>query len=131
MDIAHEKLVGRTFEDLSAGDRETIIAEITQIKIDEKNTPPQWFLYYLFDGTTTIRAFGKKPEGLGVGDIVKVDLSVKEGKPFNNKPQLNYRCHSIDKVDKNDKQFAQNLEKLKYTMFILDPPYHLGDIKQS
>ena len=85
-----KKYIGKLFADLNAGDRETVVAEITQIKIDEKNTPPQWFLYYLFDGATTIRAFGKAPTGLEVGDIVMVDLGVRAGKPFNGKPQLNY-----------------------------------------
>ncbi|MFX1294253.1 MAG: hypothetical protein ACFFD2_05270 [Promethearchaeota archaeon] len=109
-----KEIMERSFADLNAGDSTTLVVEITQIKQDEKKYPPQWFLYYLFDGTTSIRAFGKNPNGLKVGDIVIVDLSVRIGKIFKGKPQFNYRIHSMQKIEKERIGKSHFLDKLKY-----------------
>ncbi|MHA1130024.1 MAG: hypothetical protein ACTSRC_09905 [Candidatus Helarchaeota archaeon] len=109
-----EEYAGKSFQDLTIGDRGEVIAEITQIRQDEKHHPPEWCLYYLFDGKIVIRAFGKVSSGLSKGDIVKVNFDVRKGKPFNGRPQLSYKIHKMEKVAKDEKIYGTIVKKLKY-----------------
>jgi hypothetical protein len=102
----------RPLNSLKIGDRTTVITEITQIKQDTANTPPKWVLYSLYDGASTIRAFGSSAE-LQVGDIIGADLEVREGKPFQNRPQFLYKLHSLKKLDQANPQLAPYLQKFE------------------
>lgn len=104
----------KKFAELKVGDHVTTIAEITQIRYDEKNDPPDWILYYLYDGTSTIRVFRNEVEQFEVGDVAKIDLHVREGKPYNNTPQLAYRVNLLQKIDKKDSNYAKQLQNLRY-----------------
>ncbi|MHA1650398.1 MAG: hypothetical protein ACTSYB_09395 [Candidatus Helarchaeota archaeon] len=109
-----EKFMENTFADLEIGDRETFVAQINQIKQDEKHSPPQWYLYYLFDGAKTIRAFGRAPNKINAGDFVIVDIAVKKGKPFNGKTQLTYKIISINKIEKENIRSSHLFKKFQY-----------------
>jgi len=118
IEIAHptkedEKIIPKTFANLKVGDHITATAEITQIKYDHKNDPPAWVLYYLYDGTSTIRVFRNRILPFQVGDFVKIDLDVLTGKPYKNKPQLSYRAIYMRRIGKEDPRYndiARNLE---------------------
>ncbi|NVM54472.1 MAG: hypothetical protein HWN66_12280 [Candidatus Helarchaeota archaeon] len=109
-----KKLSQKSFAELKLGDNITALAEITQIQHDEKNTPPAWVLFYLYDGTSTIRLFRNRNRNFEVGDVVIIDLDIREGKPFKNKPQLAYRANFMRKIDKSDPRYTSHLQNLRY-----------------
>jgi hypothetical protein len=109
-----EEFIGKSFTDLAIGERGEVVAEITRIQQDEKHKPPEWCLYYLFDGKTVIRAFGKVSSGLSEGDRVKVDFNVRKGKPYNGKPQLSYKIHKMENLDDAENNYRTLLKKLDY-----------------
>ncbi|MHA1785898.1 MAG: hypothetical protein ACTSVE_11960 [Candidatus Helarchaeota archaeon] len=93
------QIFNKNFSDIQVGDRVVAVAKIIDIKKDEKNEQPQWYLLSLFDGTRIIRIFTKDIASFKVNDIVKVDFSVKNGKPYNGRPQFAYELFSISKSD--------------------------------
>ena len=92
--------IEKKFSDLLVGDRIRTIAKITNIKSDQSNTIPKWYLLYLFDGTKTIRIFFSDISTYKIGDYLELEFSVKEGKPWNGNPQLAYDLHYVSKADK-------------------------------
>ncbi|HUY01136.1 MAG TPA: hypothetical protein VMV49_16370 [Candidatus Deferrimicrobium sp.] len=112
-----DKIPRKAFTELNIGDHITSITEITQIKYDEKNNPPQWVLYYLFDSTFTIRVFWK-PSQLQVGDAVLVELDVSQGKEYNDRPQFAYKVHNMEKIERTDERFIKYLHKFQYREII-------------
>lgn len=102
------------FSELKVGDRRNIVVEISEIKMDEKNEHPHWFLYYLFDGMAMIRAFGRAPNEMKIGTRVIVEIEVHEGKIFNGKPQFNYQIHAMEKIEESGLAQSHLLEKFEY-----------------
>ena len=93
----------KEFKDLIVGDRVLANAKILNVlKKDEKHEVPRWFLISIFDGTATIRLFLNDMTGLNVGDTLKIEFTVREGKPYNGRPQLAFNVHSIRKSDEID-----------------------------
>lgn len=108
-----EELV-TTFANLKTGQRINTVAEITQIRYDEKNDPPTWVLYYLYDGTMTIRVFQNRILPFQVGDVIKVDITVSEGRPYKNKPQLAYRAVFMRQIRKEEPHYQKLTKHLQY-----------------
>lgn len=109
-----EKILPKSFANLKMGDHITALAEITQIKYDENSDPPTWVLYYLYDGTSTIRVFRNRILPFKVGDFVKIDLDVLQGKPYKNKPQFNYRAIFMRRIETEDPRYTELLKNLEY-----------------
>ena len=107
--------MAKTFNELEVGDRVECHAKIIALyKHDEKHDPPKWFLIGLHDGTKTLRMFLNDMTDLNVLDVVKIDFTVKEGKPYNGMPQHAYTIHSITRKESIPQE--KSLPKSKYTI---------------
>ncbi|MHA1264422.1 MAG: hypothetical protein ACTSRS_04225 [Candidatus Helarchaeota archaeon] len=111
---ANQGLEAKHFSNLAPGDHITTLAEITQIRQDTKNKPPRWVLYYLYDGSAIIPIFQNKNLAFRVGDIVKIDLKVSEGKPYKDRPQLSFHAKIIEPIEKEDPKYQNALQKFAY-----------------
>ena len=91
--------INKNFSELNIGDRVITQAKIIQIKEDQKNPTPKWYLLTLNDGTKNIRLFINDLNSFKVGDAIEIDFSVREGKPYNGNPQLAFNVNSSRKLE--------------------------------
>ncbi len=104
--------LSKNFSDLNIGDRVITQAKIIQIKEDQKNSNPQWYLFTLNDGTKNIRLFINEKNSFKIGDIIEIEFSVREGKPYNGNPQFAYNVHFIRKCDEIPNKFKDKIKNI-------------------
>jgi len=98
--ISPTQSINKPFDKLAVGDKVLTHAKILNvIKTDQKHDVPRWYLINLFDGTASIRLFLNDMTGLNVGDVLKIEFTVKEGNPYNGRPQLAFNVHSVTRSD--------------------------------
>jgi len=102
--------LNKNFSDLNVGDRVVTQAKIIQIKEDQKNETPKWFLLTLNDGTKTIRMFLNEINSFKIGDVIEIEFTVREGKPYNGNPQFAYNVHSSRKSEEIPERLLENIK---------------------
>ena len=104
--------LNKNFSDINIGDRVITQAKIIQIKEDQKNQIPKWYLLTLNDGTKTIRLFLNEINSFKIGDVIEIEFTVKEGKPYNGNPQFTYNVHSSRKSEEVPERLLDNIKTI-------------------